>query len=556
MLYLWLLITHLLSQVSALEPALVEASNKSPPEIPTEIRDANWVPRVPAGRLHQQHRLVYSQQIATFPTPKSSLSSPDDEDSAQVSPDSALALPQVPTELQADEGGPPLPWVSGQAATALEQNAASRMQQQASEYGDAVRQGPQGLPRQSATRRHPLLSSVSVSSKKHVQQPLSNDVVVRPSAGKEPDKVQFGMYAKSFYGADVKSNKFMIDLIMTLKWVDKRVAKVIPDGMETMTLGNEESARKIWLPGVEITNRDIRKYELISTTVQINKKGEVTKVERSNTVVKKKFDLQHFPFDEQDLLTKIASTKYMLSEVELVPDSDPELSGVKDGIFYGESYELLNWKTSSVEDVDGALQKSRGVLNLQVKRMADKYWQSHLIPLFLIICISWGVFFFPYIGPFITPRLALSILALLSFTNLDLKMASQLPEGAPYNWNDLLNNSVQCCMFSTIILNIFCEVAFHQFKTEDVAKGMNHECKILLPFVGSSVIFMVLANAGPHGMLDLATVSIITKIFLICTVGVYTIWCFQRVNGSIAAMRRKEAAVADAKPGGRNAPLP
>jgi len=355
-------------------------------------------------------------------------------------------------------------------------------------------------------------------------------------------------FGKSFYGVDVKNNFFMIDVIMTLKWTDKRVARLLPDGMDSMTLSDKESQIKIWLPGVEITNRDIRKNELISTSVLITREGEVTKVERANVVCKQKYDLTGFPFDEQTLMTKIASTKYMLSEVVLEADTSDGVSGLREGLFKGEIYQPRDpaFETSTFEDVDGALKKSRGVLNIRVARLPDKYWQQHLVPSFLVIAISWGVFYFPYIGPFITPRLALSILALLSFTNLDLKMSAQLPDGAPYNWNDLFNSSVQMCMFSTIILNIFTEVCFHQLKVEDLAKAVNHECKIILPFASVCTLSLILGNAGEHGALSLETANIISKIILFGVIGSYMAYTAHRCNVGIAAQRRKEVAAAAA----------
>merc|ERR1719271_1317881 len=110
------------------------------------------------------------------------------------------------------------------------------------------------------------------------------------------------------------------------------------------------------------------------------------------------------------------------------------------------------------------------------------------MPAGMLLMISWGVFWFPFMQPFITPRLALSILALLSFTTLVLKSVGALPDGAPQNWNDTFNQQIQCVMFITIIVNIFSEIAFHQYKLQSFGKRINDEAKVLLPTLSIVVL--------------------------------------------------------------------
>merc|ERR1719502_385791 len=148
--------------------------------------------------------------------------------------------------------------------------------------------------------------------------------------------------------------------------------------MDELTLSKRESELKMWLPGIVVTNRDIGKYDLISTGVFIKRNGDVFKVERGTAVVKNVFALEHFPFDRQDLIVKIASQKYMIKDVVLKPSKDN--NGVKKGLFDGEVYKFVDWSTKAVQDVDGALKKSRGWFTITVDRNIDKYTQSHLIP--------------------------------------------------------------------------------------------------------------------------------------------------------------------------------
>lgn len=166
------------------------------------------------------------------------------------------------------------------------------------------------------------------------------------------------------------------------------------------------------------------------------------------------------------------------------------------------------------------IKKSRGVLEIQVKRTFDKYGEAHLMPTMLFLAISWGVFWFPFQNPFITPRLALSILALLSFTNLVIKSSSELPSGAPANWNDVLNYQVQAMMFCTIVLNIFSEICKHQLKLEDLANQINKECKVLMPFI-SIIVLAIVLSAGRWKLLSVMAAAIVTKSVIMVVMGTY-----------------------------------
>merc|ERR1719487_1152031 len=244
------------------------------------------------------------------------------------------------------------------------------------------------------------------------------------------------------------------------------------------------------MPGIVVTNRNIEKYEIVSASISIHRSGQVLRVERARADIMMKYQLAAYPFDTQNLAVKIASSKYMLDEVKLLPDTNS--SGVSEGVW--GLYDLLSWKMSTYHTKDGVLEKSRGMLTLDLKRGIGKYYEDHLLPSFIALMISWAVFYFPFANPFITPRLALSILALLTFTNLMVKSGRALPGAAPFNWNDLFNQQIQIIMFITIVLNISSEVCFHHFKEVGLAKNINNEAKIVMPLMSMLNIIIILGS--------------------------------------------------------------
>lgn len=353
--------------------------------------------------------------------------------------------------------------------------------------------------------------------------------------------MRFGLYAKAFYGVDLVGHTFTMDSIMTLKWSDPRTANLIPDGASDLTLSAKDASSTLWMPEVVITNVDIRKLQPISTSVTVEDGGSVTKVERSLAVMRNKFDITAFPFDVQVLQIRIASSKYMLDQVQLMPlaRNDSDATGVHDGMFNGMGWTLVSFETSDFEDVDGKLRKSRGMLEVAISRNFAAYLQGHLVPSALLLFLSYSVFWFPFSEAFITPRLILSIIALMSFAVLSLKVGKLLPPGSTYTWHDLFNQICQWLLFFTVSLNIFTEIVYHQCKCDVLGISMNHEVKVLWPIlavVGFGIVCLDFTGKW------LPTQALITTFLMVGSVVLYSCWSCSRLNVHMEENELEEAS--------------
>jgi len=363
-------------------------------------------------------------------------------------------------------------------------------------------------------------------------------VLIRPNAGKGVDTVTFALQVLNFYGTSLKKHTIALDMSMSFRWKDPPVVPLIPAGLQEISIAWSQALDLIWMPGIVVTNRDIEKYEIISASVTIFRTGEVLRVERAQAIVMKKFDLASYPFDTQHLEVKIGSSKYMLNEVVLVANNSG--SGVNEHIF--GLYDVQGYHAEAFETRDGHLKKSRGKLSIEVKRQLDKYVDDHLVPTCIVLMISWSVFFFPFEKPFITPRLALSILALLQFTNLMVKSTKELPGAAPFNWNDLFNQQIQTFMFITIVLNIACEIVCHQFEMEKEARRMNNEAKVFVPCISLLNIILILGSAN-YGWMSVDRALHITKSSALLLVGCYGYYVWREVSGKKWFLQEEKEAI-------------
>lgn len=333
------------------------------------------------------------------------------------------------------------------------------------------------------------------------------------ATGQDVDVVYFGLYGKTFYGADMKAQEFTIDSVVTLHWTDSRAVSLVPDGQDELTLSLDVAQRRIWMPQVEIANTIAEKFELIFASVSIGKDGKVTQVQRSLAVVKNKFPLDNYPFDEQTLRFSISSTKYMSSEVKLEPSEDATISGLRKSFFDGEPYIKKDFKVHAFDDVDGTMKKSRGNMDIIVERKLDSFRQNFLYPSILYLAIGCLVFWLPFSHVFVTPRIALSVLVILAYTSSVSTARSELPAGSPYNWLDLIRFTVLLHMFVVLFVNLFTEMTYHSFGCTVTAAHMNFEMKVMAPLLAALPMLSIFAaSTNPDGPFGLKTLTILTPV--------------------------------------------
>jgi len=354
----------------------------------------------------------------------------------------------------------------------------------------------------------------------------------RPSAFEnKPDYIQFGLYANTLFGLDIKHELFTVDVIMKLQWEDSRVAILVPSGQASLTLTAAEAKDQIWQPGIEFTNRDMGAQRRTAISIEVWSDGRVTRVERSLAVLRHIYTVEHFPFDEQSLDIVVASSVYMAHELELTPTLN--MSGVSDNLFEGENYKFLDHYLSASVDADGALTKSRGYMRIMASRRLDKFVIDFLLPTVLCMICSLAVFWLPHTPMFITSRLALSVLILMVFRTFAISGNAELPPGAPYNWYDLLCMNVQLNMGMIICWNIFIETASKGMNCTTTGKAVNAEMKVVAPILACATFGVVFAGAGPNSALNLPTVTVIVG-FLFSLSNLIYIGC---VSSTLSAER-------------------
>jgi len=216
-------------------------------------------------------------------------------------------------------------------------------------------------------------------------------------------------------GIDSVSQNFTANLTMVLRWRDSSLAHNGPDPI-IMPLDD------IGFPNIQILNQQ----KLISTlprAVEIHPDGEVVHRQRVWGSFSQPLDLQEFPFDTQRLQVTLANVGLGAESVQLVPSPS---SGISETLTMPD-WEVTGWDfVASDLSLDDEPPRVQGmVFSLDVKRDTSFFIYKVIMPLILIVMMSWLVF---WIDPSLAAsQISVSVTAMLTMIAYRFAIAGMMP---------------------------------------------------------------------------------------------------------------------------------
>ncbi|MEP5764543.1 MAG: hypothetical protein ABJ308_08110 [Halieaceae bacterium] len=242
-----------------------------------------------------------------------------------------------------------------------------------------------------------------------------DELMLRPAASDGPTEVSVRVYVNDLISIHDVDQSFIADVLFRADWRDPRLAH---SGAAACTVQTDQ----VWTPVLQLLNR--RHVEAIrSPQLAVASDGSVTFLLRSLGEFSFKADLTDFPFDRQELSFNIVST-YGEEDVSLL--TRPEYLGL------AETLSVANWDieiagsrhlTQYVAPVDKHL--VRLDLVLDAARLTGYYTWQQLLPLFLVVMMTWVVFWIPL--EFVPPRVGLAATSMLTLIAYRFAMSSVLP---------------------------------------------------------------------------------------------------------------------------------
>lgn len=244
----------------------------------------------------------------------------------------------------------------------------------------------------------------------------------RPDGGDAATRVEVDASIVSVRDIQDANNTFVADLHLNLTWHDARLAHAGPicetDGRDAF--GDRE---RIWGPGLEVINRrSLPEVEWEKLFVLPD--GTVKYGRRMTLALFGAFDLRRFPFDEQQLRVELESADYPESEVRLLA-GHVERADRHPPQWWRFGDTRITVGTTTWQDVP----YSSAIISASAERQASHYVWRVLIPLLVIVMVSWGVF---WIGSDeLESQMQLSVTCLLSVVAFNYVVLDDLPK-VPY----------------------------------------------------------------------------------------------------------------------------
>ncbi len=261
---------------------------------------------------------------------------------------------------------------------------------------------------------------------------------VRPNADGPPTEVTVGVRMVDLMGIDDIAQTLTGDFTVVLKWVDPRLA-----GLE----GCQVRLEQIWDPKVVLVNSG-RKFPSLPEKARIGPGGQVSYVQRYGSTYATYHNLRDFPFDEQTF------------EIWLVPleDSKEQVTFKVAEKVTGRR-DLLNISDWIVTDVSGTVDvvyldafdhdASRFTFRIDANRITAYYVWKIILPLCLIVAMSWAVF---WINPAqFGPQISLSATAMLTLIAFLFATTNMLPALGYFTVLDLFIGGATILVFLAML---------------------------------------------------------------------------------------------------------
>jgi hypothetical protein len=206
----------------------------------------------------------------------------------------------------------------------------------------------------------------------------------RPHLTNGPTEVNISIYVLDIDEINNVSQSFDANVFIQLIWMDPRLAHLHPEPVI-------RNLNEVWNPRVQFINQQ-KIWQTLPEIVEILPDGQVIYRQRVWGSFSQPLELRDFPFDNQTLNIQLVSAAYNTQEILFISSATSK-SGIAPK-FSMVDWNIVDWKVNStpfnigsgIEDVTAFS------LSINVDRKFDYFTIKVILPLILIIMMSWVVF--------------------------------------------------------------------------------------------------------------------------------------------------------------------
>src|SRR5256886_2327716 len=301
----------------------------------------------------------------------------------------------------------------------------------------------------------------------------------RPHADSGTSESAVGMWVVNISSIDSDEQYFAGELAVVLRWKDSRLAHT-GKGIVRYPL------EQIWHPRLSIVNETNSVSRKFPDSVEVDPDGTVTSRQRYVGAFTQPLRLQSFPFDRQTFRVQLVAVRYQSNEVMFVPDQVWIQDGLKGAGGISPSVTLPDWTIEKweVKPLVYALaprhQYSSYAFEFTASRNVEHYLLKVILPLVLIVIMSWAVFWIDPINA--NSQVSIAVTSMLTLIAYRFAIDSQLPR-LPYMTRlDVFILASTLLVFFSLI-EVVATVILDNTQKKKRAVRIDRYCRVIFPVI-------------------------------------------------------------------------
>jgi hypothetical protein len=304
-------------------------------------------------------------------------------------------------------------------------------------------------------------------------------LIERPASGNSPTQISVGIWVVDINSIDSAQQNFTADIAVVLQWKDARLA-------HTGTGLAHYALDQIWTPRVAIANETSSVTRKFPDSVEVEPDGTVIYRQRYVGSFTQSLRLQSFPFDRQAFHIQLVAIRYRPNEVVFVPDENWIRDGLQQAAGISPSITLPDWTVEKwdakarVYALNPGMQYSGYVFEFTASRNVQHYLLKVILPLILIVMMSWAVF---WIDPNTSnSQISIAVTSMLTLIAYRFAIDNQLPR-LPYttNLDAFILMSTLLVFFSFI--EVLVTTILENKKRNRLAITIDRFCRVIFPVI-------------------------------------------------------------------------
>lgn len=331
-----------------------------------------------------------------------------------------------------------------------------------------------------------LLGAASASA---APVPLS-PAELRPGADAGPTQISVAVWVTDIVQIDSAAQTFNASLIVALTWQDRRLAHAGPDVVSY-------ALDDIWHPEWVVANDDGAVKQTLPAHAHVQPDGTVFCRLRFVGPFLQKLDLRRFPFDRHPFQVRFVVVGHRPEEIEFVPDQKLVAAGLPQGAGVAPDLTMVDWMVSAPTAFAETYQAAPGLeiagytFRFQAARQVQHYLVKVMLPLLLIVLMSWTVFWIdPTNGG---SQISVAVTSMLTLIAYRFAVGAEVPR-LPY-----LTRLDAFILASSLL--VFCsliEVMITTWMASDgrmaLARVIDRRCRVIFPLTFVMCVALIYAR--------------------------------------------------------------